>query len=132
MSKRDWMRAVAGRVLYILLGAALTIWLLIFSGPLGAATFRGDEASCEHLATFGARVAMMREEGVPWDVFAGQLNVSLEIARTNPDSYVKDQDDVDFVMKWFKTVYDNPAMQPEVAYTNIKTECMRTGARWSV
>lgn len=125
MKRRDLVKAVVGRILYMLLGAALLILGLTYMAPAGAATFRGDQASCDHLSAFAGQVAELRDSGTAWEQFEAWIKLSLERARENPDSYVKDQDDVDFVMAAFKRIYDNPQMTPEQAVSITSAECMK-------
>ncbi len=90
-----------------------------------AATFRGDEAICNSLAATAYDVVGLRDAGVGWDVFHPWISGALKDALMNPASYVKDQDDVEFVLKWFGHIYATPALSGLAAVQVVQQECMK-------
>lgn len=129
---RDFILDAAGRVLYMLLGAALTMFLLLVANPAQSATFRGDEASCSHLAGLLAHVTAMRDDGVPKELFITQLDGMIAQSRgsDDPGYYVRDDDDEAFVRAWVTKVYDGD-MTAEQASALVYSECMRKPARYN-
>lgn len=127
--QRETVMRVAGRTAYVVLGAVLMLGAMTF---VHAATFRGDQASCDHLSMFAAHTAEVRDSGGNRQEFLDFVEQSLAAARNNPESYIKDQDDVNFVMNVVKRVFDNPSMTEEQAYTSTSEECLRKPVKHSL
>lgn len=116
----------AVRAAYISIGLLLGVF---YMADANAQTFRGDELTCRSLASTAFDVAAMRDAGVPWDTFGPWIKNALEQAKENPESYVKDQEDIDFIYGWFKRIYDAPTMSPETAEALINRDCMKKPMR---
>lgn len=112
---------VLGRIAYVCIGLLLGV---LFMANASAATFRGDAEVCASLGGAAGEVAGMRDAGVPWDAFGPWIGESLKEALQNPASYVKDDEDVAFIMGWFKRIYDEPGMSPAAAAVLVERDCM--------
>lgn len=124
MSRRDCLTGIVGRIIYMMLGAALMLLALIWAGPLQAATFSGDQDSCENLSMVAGRVAATRDDGMPWEELEARMNFSLAMAQENPDSYVKTVEDAAWILGVFKRIYETK-VTPEEAYSHMMVACMR-------
>lgn len=113
----SWIRW--GVVVFIVLGIATCTMLS------RAATFRGDAQTCASISLVAINVVEMRDGGMGWDVFEPMLRGSLDVALQEPESYVKDQDDVRFITRVFKRIFDHPNVDVVAAMTAIEKECMQ-------
>lgn len=109
------------RVAYVCIGLLLGVF---FMANANAATFRGNAEVCSSLGMTAMEVAGMRDAGVPWDAFGPWIKGALDEAVQNPESYVKDQDDVNFIMTWFKRIYDEPGLSGVAAAVLIERDCL--------
>lgn len=112
---------ILGRLAYICIGLLLGVF---YMANANAATFRGNAEVCSSLSMTAMEVAGMRDAGVPWDAFGPWIKGALDEALVNPASYVKDQDDVNFIYEWFKRIYDEPALSGVAAAALVERDCM--------
>lgn len=89
-----------------------------------AASFSGNQESCEALSSVAGRVAATRDSGMPWEELEARMNFSLAVAQENPDSYVKNEADANWIMSVFKRIYET-GVTPEEAYSHTMVACMR-------
>lgn len=108
---------------WVLLVLGLLV-LITLSLPAKSATFRGNQATCDSLSMTAFDVVSMRDAGIGWGEFQPWIKDSLDAAVPNPDSYVKDQDDVNFILGWFKRIYDSQ-IDPASAANAIYSDCMK-------
>ena len=102
--------------------------MLLASGIATAATL-GDRASCVSLADVAADVVDIRDSGVPWDTFEPWIKNALSVARAGDTSYVRTQDDADFVLRWFKRIYDTPGSTHAQFAAELERECLQRGKK---
>lgn len=117
------MARLIWRVILVWLAVGLA-WLSL--GPTAnATTMRGDPLVCSSFSMAAYDVAQMRDAGVPWETFAPWITNALDEALKNPNSYVKDVDDVAYIFGWFKRIWDNPKTEAVEIVRLVEADCLK-------
>lgn len=104
---------------------AILVWGWFFYMLIAsAATLKGNQKSCEALASVVMQAGELRASGVPWEVFDARLDEMITEARGNPDSFVQSDDDVKFIKKSMKLLWNNPQDAPILVASAVYQSCM--------
>lgn len=112
--------------------AAAAFAALAIYNHADAAPFRGDRAACENMGGHALNVVQMRDAGVPWKEFEAWLHPQLDSSVKEEGTYIKSQGDVDYVLMWFKRIYDEPQVRAAEFYSRIYLDCMKKPASYSL
>lgn len=83
------------------------IALALASAVAQAASFSGDDPSCRVMSRVAYEAAQWRDGGMKWDEYLEILNVNLADALTNPNSFVKNEDDAAWIRTSLKAAFDS-------------------------
>lgn len=114
------------RLMYLKFALAVlsAMFLCFICVAAGAVTLKGNKDSCEALASVALHAGGVRDSGVPWEVFKEHLDEMIIEARANPDSFVHTEDEVKFINKSMKLIWDNPNDAPILVASAIYQSCM--------
>ena len=121
------MACAVKRIVLVWLAAGL-LWLAFGPSPSQAATMRGNVEICSSFGATVYDVGQMRDSGIPWETFGPWIIERVANALTDPRSYIKDAEDVSFVLDWFKRVYDSPNTEALELAITADADCMKTPA----
>lgn len=81
-------------------------FLLLYADKANAMTIRGDHNSCYSLALASEKAVYYRDSGQPFEPEnKATLLEALEAAKGNPNSFIKDDDDVKLVVELFGNIW---------------------------
>lgn len=89
-----------------------------------ADTLRGNKESCDNLSAVVVRISELRDAGVPWDIMKANLQESIQRAYGHPNSYIQTEEDVEFILRSMKLLWDKPDMAGVAVARKVYERCM--------
>ena len=111
---------------YIVAAAALIILGggLAYCTSANAMTIRGNQGKCVALAEDVMTISEIRDSGAKWSDLQAQLEPQFTKVVGQPDSYIKDREDFDYVMKAFEFSFQVPNVPGLDVAKAVYAHCM--------
>jgi hypothetical protein len=124
-----WNGALA-RTLYFVLGVVTTLATLVTCANAEAGVLKGDRDNCMYLAQVARYYATGRDHGYPWEVVKPAMDESVDKARQNPDSFVKDDIDASYIRQQLTKIWHEwKEVPPDVIEVRVLQDCMLPGGK---